>query len=386
MYVISRAPYQERMVEDWINSCSTGTPQLLLANQNTSYSETLTPVWLENRPEFSRILRHLNFAGGGFKSEYTEAGQNFLMAGRSLDDIDWSVIALEKSDNGSQGISRTAVLLFAAIVFLVIIITVISRYFASIFLTPVRQLSLSVAAMAEGNYDLRLDVATDDEIGQLCRNFNSMAASLKEKEYLNRFLSDIAREAISGRVSPRATRVEGAVLFSDIRNFTTMTEQKEPEEIVQMLNEFMTEAEAVVVKHGGTIEKFIGDAIMVVFLPALGSAAPTARAVRAAEELLAAVSLMNTRREKQGLFSITIGAGIATGSLLMGTIGNQQGRRDYSVTGKTVLRAAAMEKLTRQVSGKKIVLCPSSAEVAVTAGIRTKKLSPADSEEGYEVL
>ncbi|KAF1082648.1 MAG: hypothetical protein GQF41_1369 [Candidatus Rifleibacterium amylolyticum] len=386
VYAVSRAPYQERMVESWVNSCATGTPQLLLANQNTSYREILTPVWLENRPEFSRLLRHLNFAGGGFKSEYSEAGQNFLIAGRSLDDIDWSVIALENMDDNGQGLSRTAVLLFAAIAFLVIIITVISRYFASIFLLPVRQLSSSVAAMAEGNYDLRLDVTTDDEIGQLCHNFNSMAAGLKEKEYLNRFLSDIAREAISGRVSPRATRVEGAVLFSDIRNFTTMTEQKEPEEIVQMLNEFMTEAETVVVKHGGTIEKFIGDAIMVVFLPALGSAAPTVRAVRAAEELLAAISLMNDRREKQGLFTINIGAGIATGSLLMGTIGNQQGRRDYSVTGKTVLRAAAMEKFTRQVTGKKIVICPSSAEIAATAEIRVRKLSLADSEDGYEVL
>lgn len=386
VYVISRAPYQERMVENWISSCASASPQLLLANQNSSYRETLTPVWLENRPEFSRLLRHLNSVGGGFKSEYTEAGQNFLIAGRSLDDIDWSVIALEKRAQGSQGVPRTAILLFAAIVFLVIIITVISRYFARIFLMPVRQLSSSVAAMAEGNYDLRLDVASDDEIGQLCHNFNSMAASLKEKEYLNRFLSDIAREAISGRVSPRATRVEGAVLFSDIRNFTTMTEQKKPEEIVQMLNEFMTEAEAVVVKHGGTIEKFIGDAIMVVFLPALGSATPTVRSVLAAEELLAAVSLMNDRRERQGLFTISIGAGIATGSLLMGTIGNLQGRRDYSVTGKTVLRAAAMEKLTRQVAGKKIVLCPVSAKIATTAQIRTKKLVQVDNEAGYEVL
>ena len=386
VYIISRAPYQERMVESWIDSCATGSLRLLLANQNTSYRETLTPVWLENRPEFTRLLRHLNMVGGGFKGEYAEAGQRFLMSGRSLDDIDWSVIALENIDNGGHHLSRTAVLLFAATAFLVIIITVISRYFASIFLLPVRQLSSSVAAMAEGNYDLRLEVTTDDEIGQLCHNFNSMAASLKEKEYLNRFLSDIAREAISGRVSPRATRVEGAVLFSDIRNFTTMTEQKEPEEIVQMLNEFMTEAETVVVKHGGTIEKFIGDAIMVVFLPALGSAAPTVRAIRAAEELLTAISLMNDRREKQGLFTINIGAGIASGSLLMGTIGNQQGRRDYSVTGKTVLRAAAMEKLTRQVTGKKIVVCPSSAEIAATAEIRTKKLSLADSEDGYEIL
>jgi adenylate cyclase len=283
-------------------------------------------------------------------------------------------------------ISHTSFLLLAAIIFLVIIIAMISRYFSQIFLVPVRQMSESVAAIAEGNYDLRLEVHSADEIGQLSHNFNNMAAGLKEKEYLERFLSDIAREAIGGRISPRATRVEGAVLFSDIRNFTTMTEQKEPEAIVQMLNEFMTAAESSVVKHGGTIEKFIGDAIMVVFLPALGEASPTMRAVLAAEDLLAAISDLNHQRRHRSLFTITVGAGVATGSLLMGTIGNQQGRRDYSVTGKTVLRAAAMEKLTRQVSGKKIVICQQSAEMVSDSDIRTRKLKTSNNETGYELL
>ena len=386
MYIISRAPFQESMVDAWQAANKLNHSEFLLANQYASFRESLTPVWLENRPGFASYLNHLNSAGGIFRKDFADQDNRYLAVGRSLRDIDWSIIALENLKESASIIPATSLLLFSAIIFLLLVIAVISRYFSQIFLVPVRQLSSSVAAMAEGNYDLRLDVTSHDEIGQLCQNFNNMAAGLKEKEYLNRFLSDIARDAISGKVSPRATRIEGTILFSDIRNFTTMTEQKNPEEIVQMLNEFMTEAETVVTRHSGTIEKFIGDAIMVVFLPVLGAAVPAVRAARAAEELLQAIAQMNNRRNSRGMFTISIGAGIATGSLLMGTIGNQQGRRDYSVTGKTVLRAAAMEKLTRQAAGKKIVLCPVSADLVRSAEFKTKKLKTADKEAGYELL
>ncbi|EKD84031.1 MAG: adenylate cyclase, partial [uncultured bacterium] len=281
MYIVSRAPFQERMVDDW-QSGKVGFPEYMLVNQNTSFRERVTPTWLETRPTLVRLLRHINLAGGSFKAALSIENKNFLAVGRGLDDIDWSIAAVEQSDAENYPLSRTAVWLFATIMLLIIIVIIISRYFSQIFIRPVRQLSSGVAAMADGNYDLRMDVTSHDEIGQLCENFNNMAAGLKEKEYLNRFLSDIARDAIGGKVSQRATRVDGTVLFSDIRDFTTMTEQREPEEIVQMLNEFMTEAETAVNRHSGTIEKFIGDAIMVVFLPVLGAPAPAVRATRAA--------------------------------------------------------------------------------------------------------
>ncbi|EKD81264.1 MAG: adenylate cyclase [uncultured bacterium] len=388
MYIVSRAPFQENMIDQWFadKADKADFPEYLLVNQNTSFREKVTPAWLETRPGFVRLLRHLNLAGGSFKAALTSENRSFFSVGRGLNDIDWSIAALEQNDSDSRPLSRTAIWLFATIILLIIIVIIISRYFSQIFIRPVRQLSSSVAAMANGNYDLRMDITSHDEIGQLCENFNNMAAGLKEKEYLNRFLSEIARDAIGGKVSHRATRVDGTILFSDIRDFTTMTEQKKPEEIVQMLNEFMTEAETVVKRHSGTIEKFIGDAIMVVFLPALGTAAPAVRATRAAEELLATIAEMNSRRKRQGLFTIAAGAGVATGPLLMGTIGNQQGRRDYSVTGKTVLRAAAMEKLTRKVTGKKIVLCPLTAELVLSSEIKTKRLKSADKEAGYELL
>ncbi|HAE37598.1 MAG TPA: hypothetical protein DCG57_03030 [Candidatus Riflebacteria bacterium] len=385
MYIVSRAPFQERMVDDW-QAGKTGFPEYMLVNQNTSFREKITPTWLETRPGLVRLLRHINLAGGSLKAALSVDNKNFLAVGRGLNDIDWAIAAVELQDVDNYQLPQTAVWLLATIILLIVIVIIISRYFSQIFIRPIRQLSSGVAAMADGNYDLRMDVTSHDEIGQLCENFNNMAAGLKEKEYLNRFLSDIARDAIGGKVSQRATRVDGTVLFSDIRDFTTMTEQKEPEEIVQMLNEFMTEAETAVNKHSGTIEKFIGDAIMVVFLPVLGAPAPAIRATSAAQELLTTIKQMNKRRQQRGLFTIAVGAGVATGPLLMGTIGNQQGRRDYSVTGKTVLRAAAMEKQTRKVSGKKIVLCPLTAELVVSSGVKSRIINSADKEAGYELL
>ncbi len=109
-------------------------------------------------------------------------------------------------------------------IYVLLILVFAGYYFNRICIKPVGRLSKEVYEMAQGSYDLRIETATDDEIGRMCQSFNHMGASLKEKEFLSRFLSDIAMDAISGKFSERATRVSGTVLFSDIRNFTTITE------------------------------------------------------------------------------------------------------------------------------------------------------------------
>ena len=210
-----------------------------------------------------------------------------------------------------------------------------------------------------------------------------MARSLKQKEFLSLFLSELAKDAINEKSSNIATRIEGTVLFTDIRGFTTLSETHPPEAIVEMLNDFMTRMEQAIESESGTIEKFIGDAIMAVFLPSHGTAKPALRAVAAAEKMMIGLKAMNADRAARGLFQIDIGAGIASGDLLMGTIGSETGRRDYSVTGKVVMVAASMEKLTREVGGKKIVLCPLSANKIKHDGILTRKVSQT---EAFELL
>jgi adenylate cyclase len=266
-----------------------------------------------------------------------------------------------------------------------LLILLLSVWIRQIFLKPVQELTRNATRIAGGDYEVSLAHLQDDEIGFLSKNFTEMAADLKEKEFLDRFLSDIARDAISGNKTTRATKIEATVLFSDIRNFTTLSEQHEPEEIVQMLNSYMTLMETIIEKHGGSIEKFIGDAIMALFLPRMGLEHPAVRAVKAAIEMIEALEQYNADRKRQNRFTISNGAGLAHGELLMGTMGNLTGRRDYTVTGPTVNIAAEMEKLSKQTSKLPIVLCPNSAKEAGKAGFKHQKIEAGGEITAYEI-
>lgn len=377
-YIFHRTGIHDRMIDKWQLLHNDGVPEFLFANQNVSFLEKVAPVWLESKPQLVAMLRELNNSGGFIRTIIHSAGEDYYCLGRKLKDIDWACMAVKLKDSSNTVEYEPAKFIFLTIVFLMAMLAAAGRYFAEIFISPLNHLTESVEAMAAGNYDLRIQAMTTDEIGIMCQSFNSMAESLKEKEFLGRFLSEIARDAIGGKVSTQATRVEGTVLFSDIRDFTTLSEQRPPEEIVTMLNDYMTRMETIVEQNGGTIEKFIGDAIMAVFLPALGQKSTAIRAAKAAEEMLVELQFMNESRATNNLFTIKIGVGVTTGILLMGTVGNRDGRREFTVTGTTVLLAAEMEKLTRQLTGKKIVLCPYSAELVLSFGMKTVKLKNAD--------
>lgn len=374
LYIINRDLFQETLTNQWqARKYSTGEI-LLFSGQNSAYLEQLMPTWLESRPEFITVLKSITASGGHVKARINSRGREYHCAGRRFKDIDWSCLVVKPVD-GEYGESSVIVwLLLATIAYLMVLLLFISRYFTRIFITPVKELTGSLSEMAEGNYDLRLQGTSHDEIGQMRESFNLMAASLKEKEFLNRFLSDIARDAISGQTATHATKVEGSILFSDIRDFTTLTEQLPPEEIVAMLNDYMTRMEEAIEANSGAVEKFIGDAVMAVFLPVHGQPHTALRAAAAAEMMMDALRQMNKERGNKKLFTIKIGVGIATGPLLMGVVGNQHGRRDYTVTGRTVLQAAAMEKLTRYAIGQKIVFCSRSSEFIVLSGERMIKV------------
>ncbi|HNS09135.1 MAG TPA: adenylate/guanylate cyclase domain-containing protein, partial [Candidatus Ozemobacteraceae bacterium] len=345
------------------------------------FFEKKTSVWMEHIPELAAMTRALNHGGGQIKTRFQRGEKTFYCAGRRLKAFDWACLAIKEAAPAGGFFDRSLLVISMIMGYVLLIMGFAGYYFNQIFIKPVGQLSKGVYEMAQGNYDLRIETETDDEIGRMCQSFNHMGASLKEKEFLSRFLSDIAMDAISGKLSERATRVSGTVLFSDIRDFTTITEKNEPEEVVEMLNDYMTAMEEAIESESGTIEKFIGDAIMAVFLPAIGLKNPVIRATKAAEKMQTALAELNAKRSEKGQFAISNGVGIATGQLLMGVMGNDQGRRDFTVTGITVRLAATMEKYSRKARSRKIILCPHSAEIAAGAEIKSFKMKDEDAFE-----
>ncbi len=154
---------------------------------------------------------------------------------------------------------------------------------------------------------------------------------------------DLAEMVVAGqlRVELGGESREATVLFADIRNFTALSENTSAPELLQMLNEFFEVLVEIVFEYEGSVDKFIGDAIMVNWGAPLEHDDDPMRAVRAALNMQAAVSDYNKKRRADGKGEISIGVGINTGNLVAGYIGSTR-TMSYSVIGPTVNTASRL--------------------------------------------
>ena len=139
---------------------------------------------------------------------------------------------------------------------------------------------------------------------------------------------------------------EVTILFADIRNFTGLSERLGAREMVAVLNDYFALMVDVIFKHGGTLDKFIGDAIMAVFGAPFVAADDTDDAVATAIEMLARLREFNQRQESEGRSTLKIGVGIDTGEVVAGTIGSPR-RMDYTVIGDHVNVASRVESANK---------------------------------------
>ena len=128
---------------------------------------------------------------------------------------------------------------------------------------------------------------------------------------------------------------EVTILFTDIRGFTSMSENMEPEQVVMTLNEYFSEMIDIVFKHNGTLDKIIGDELMVVFGAPLAAEDDTERALNTAVEMQNKIKELNDIRKQRGEDPVLVGAGINKGFVVSGNIGSRD-MMDYTVIGDTV--------------------------------------------------
>ena len=152
----------------------------------------------------------------------------------------------------------------------------------------------------------------------------------------------------------RATR-RAAVLFSDIRGFSTLAERMDPQAVVALLNEYLTAMTGATAAFGGYINNFIGDAIVVVFGAPIPQSDAERRAVLAALAMRDALVALNVRRTARGDVPIETGIGIAAGDMVAGQIGSPE-RMLYTVIGDAVNVASRLETLTKEYPGKSILV------------------------------
>ena len=140
---------------------------------------------------------------------------------------------------------------------------------------------------------------------------------------------------------------ELSVLFSDIRGFTTLAEDMEPETLVSLLNEYLTEMTEVVFEFDGLLDKYIGDAIMAVWGAPLEQADHPLRACRTALKMLDRLTKMQQKWEAEGTPRLDIGIGLNTGTMVVGNMGSDR-RFDYTVMGDSVNLASRLEGINKE--------------------------------------
>ncbi len=217
--------------------------------------------------------------------------------------------------------------------------------------------TIGVAIWLLGMHRIWLDLVTL-ELGLLASGGAMLLCRYAEEERQRRWIRHAFGRYLSENVlqellrDPSRLRLGGerrvlSVLFADIRGFTSYCERHSPEEVVAMLNEYMTRMTAVITRNGGTLDKYIGDAIMAVF-GAPGGPMPDhpLRACRAACEMLDALEELKAAWKVQEREPFDIGIGINTGEMLVGNMGSEQ-VMSYTVIGDEVNLAARVEALTR---------------------------------------
>jgi class 3 adenylate cyclase len=244
---------------------------------------------------------------------------------------------------------------------------VVALLFARTFTRPVRVLAESARAVEQGRYDAACVVAPgEDELGRLAQTFNAMIDGVKarerERDIFGRVVSPEVREKLlSGEIRLGGENRRVSVLFSDIRGFSTLSERMSPQDVVSLLNEYLSEMAEAIKPWNGYINNFIGDAIVVIF------GAPESRtetewaAVGAAIDMKRRLEKHNLQRREMGDPPIQTGIGISTGKVVAGQVGSLD-RFLYTVIGDTVNVAARLESLTKEFAGNPILITAATYE------------------------
>jgi len=198
------------------------------------------------------------------------------------------------------------------------------------------------------------------------------------KRMMSQYLSPAVLDVVVDRHDDFARAEVGrrehlTILFSDIRGFTSLSENLPPERVVELLNHYFSAMTEVIFRHQGTIDKFIGDAIMAFWGAPLRIEDHADQALLTALEMTEALTSVNAWLRERDYPPIAIGIGLHTGDVVLGNIGSQQ-KLDYTVIGDTVNLASRMEGLTKHYGAPVLISEATLAELTLPVPCRVVDL------------
>lgn len=214
---------------------------------------------------------------------------------------------------------------------------------ALIFARQLTNPILAIGSVAEkvglGDFSAKVEnIRSKDEIGDLARRINAMISHLAERMELMKFVSHGTMSAIQSAdtdgILRGGIRKRVSVIFTDIRGYTEFSERVSPEVVIEALNQYFDVQTDIVVKHGGDVDKFVGDALVAVF----EGDDMEKRSVSCCVEITTA---MEELLERYPEYNLHVGIGVASGEVVMGAMGAKE-RMDYTVLGSTVNLSARL--------------------------------------------
>jgi class 3 adenylate cyclase/HAMP domain-containing protein len=284
----------------------------------------------------------------------------------------WYLLVTERREAFYQAVNQifwqSGLILLIALAASLALLLVFIRYLT-------RPLGHVAAAMRDiiSSNDLsrRVELEYRDEIGELGHTFNLMTGELqkaynqiksyafsaviarkKEQKIREIFQTYVPAEVIDQFFSNPESLLVGdnrplAIMFSDIRGFTTIAEMLPPDVIVETLNSYFSPMVDIILSHKGNVDKYMGDAIMAFFGAPVRHPDDALQAVYAGLEMLTELENFNARQAKRGRVPFTVGIGIDYGEVTVGNIGSEK-KRNYTVIGDRVNVASRLEGLTKR--------------------------------------
>jgi len=343
-------------------------------------------------PDISLVLRNTNLAGlkqvkaaraniarkqkKGVDEAADLQGRAVLAAYAPVEPVDWLVfVELPLSEAYAPlyvSLERTGALLAGGLV-----LALLSGLFlARRMVVPIRTLREGAAHFGAGNLSQRISLRTGDELEMLADQFNDMAGQLQESyadlekkiearthelREASEFLTSVSTK-VSKYISPQiyksifsgqrdvaiaTERKRLTIFFSDIKDFTSITERVQPEDLTALVNEYFTEMTAIASRHGATIDKFIGDAMLLFFGdPETKGTAEDARAcLEMAIEMQKRLAKLNIEWRRRGIENpFRARMGINTGYCNVGNFGSSD-RMDYTIIGAEANLAARLQQI-----------------------------------------
>lgn len=225
--------------------------------------------------------------------------------------------------------------------------------FATRFGNSISGIAEAARTVKGGTYVSAPVIHTGDELETLTHDFNDMVKGLQERDRLKETFGRYVTRQVADHLMKENQILGGelvpvTVLFSDIRSFTSISENMDPRELLDFLNEYFSGMVESVLSHHGVVDKFIGDAIMAVFGAPVPEPDDPLNAVRAALSMRERLSRINEDFLARGLPEIKTGIGLHSGQVVAGNMGHSE-RMEYTVIGDAVNLASRLEGMTKEL-------------------------------------